>query len=81
MPGRALFLDSSYVIALAQPGDAHPDQAVALAASVQHDSVPLVTTQAVSLEIGAALAKAKVRQAAVQLIDSLASPHKWKPSH
>ena len=71
MPGDALFLDSAYVIALAQATDEHHARAVRMAALLAERSTPLVTTRAVLLEVGAALARTKVRHGAVSLISSL----------
>ena len=73
MPGEGLFLDSAYVIALAQMSDQHHAKAVQLAASLLHGNTPLVTTRAVMLEIGAALARSKARLGAMSLIASLES--------
>ena len=73
MPGKAFFLDSAYVIALAQASDQYHDTAMQLAASVTDGNTPLVTTRAVMLEVGAALARAKARPGAVRLIASLES--------
>lgn len=73
MPGEALFLDSAYVIALAQMSDQHHAKAVQLAASLLQGKTPLVTTRPVMLEIGAALARSKARLGAMSLIASLES--------
>jgi len=70
MPGKAFFLDSSYVIALAQAADEHHRRAVELVVPVGRGKVGLVTTRAVLFEVGSALAK-KARQDAIRLIDSL----------
>ena len=73
MPADAFFLDSSYVIALAQATDAHHREAVELAVSVERQKIELVTTRAVLLEVGSARSKARIRRDAVRLIDSLQS--------
>lgn len=70
MPGE-LFLDASFAIALSSPRDQHHAQAVRLAAQVEQLGVQLVTTRAVVLEIGNALAKRRHREAAVSLLDAL----------
>jgi len=71
MPGDAFFLDSSYIIALAQIGDQHHAKALQLAGSVEHNKTGLVTTRAVLLEIGNALSRLKTRRDAIRLMNSL----------
>ncbi len=66
-----LFLDTGFAIALASRRDQHHQRAVELATEVKANSVHLVTTQAVILEIGNSLSKGHHRPAAVQLIASL----------
>lgn len=67
-----LFLDASYAIALASPRDQHHDRAVELAGQIEADPLArLVTTRAILLEIGNALAKARHRPAAIALINAL----------
>jgi predicted nucleic acid-binding protein len=67
-----LFLDASYAIALPSMSDRHHEQALTLAREIEIDpTVRLVTTRAVLLEIGNALARQKYRNVAVQLLDSL----------
>ena len=66
-----LFLDAGYAIALASPSDQYHTFALQLADRLEADRTRLVTTQAIVLEIGNGLAKARFRNAAVQLLDSL----------
>jgi predicted nucleic acid-binding protein len=67
-----LFLDASYVIALSSISDKHHEQALTLAREIEIDpTIRLVTTRAVLLEIGNALARQKYRSIAVQLLNSL----------
>lgn len=66
-----VFLDTSYVIALASPRDAHHQNAVKLAQRIEKDGTYLVTTRGVFLEIGNALARARYRAAAVELLGSM----------
>ena len=68
-----LFLDTSFAIALSAPGDTHHFQAVQIADRLRNDKTRLVTTRAVFLEIGNALAKQRYREAAVRLLKSLES--------
>jgi predicted nucleic acid-binding protein len=65
---RELFLDSSYLIALAVPADQHHDKAVDLFTEVRRQPRSLITTQAVMLEVADALAKPNHRESAVQLL-------------
>lgn len=67
-----LFLDTSYAIALSSTSDRHHEQALTLAREIEIDpTIRLVTTRAVLLEIGNALARQKFRNIAVQLLRSL----------
>lgn len=71
MPERAIFLDTGFVIALASPRDRYHDKAVQLADDLKKSGFAIITTRAVLLEIGAALAKTSYRRAAVFLIEML----------
>jgi predicted nucleic acid-binding protein len=67
-----LFLDASYAIALSSVSDKHHEQALTLARDIEINlTVRLVTTRAVLLEIGNALARQKYRSIAVQLLESI----------
>ena len=69
MPNR-IFVDTSFVIALINDKDQYFDQAQAL--SYKFDNSPLVTTDAVLLEIGNALAR-DFRKEAIEVIKVLRS--------
>lgn len=71
MPTTEVFLDTSYAIALASPKDQYHGRAEALAEQLEQNRTRLVTTRAVLLEIGGALARQRYRSAAVELLDSL----------
>ncbi len=71
MPKNEVFLDTSYVIALSSSSDQYHKQAVKLANQLERNMTRLITTQAVILEIGNALAKLRYRNAAIELITSL----------
>jgi predicted nucleic acid-binding protein len=73
MPGNTLFLDSAYVIALAQANDEHHREAVRLAKKVEERKMRLVTTRAVLLEVGSALARVRARPDAIRLVAALQS--------
>ena len=51
-----VFLDTAYAIALAAPNDQHHARAANLAERLETERVRLITTRAVALEIGKALA-------------------------
>jgi predicted nucleic acid-binding protein len=73
MPKNEVFLDTSYVIALSSSSDLYHQQAIKIANQLEKNETGLITTQAVILEIGNALAKQRYRNAAVELIISLES--------
>ena len=66
-----VFLDASFAIALSSPTDAHHQRARELAQEIRGSSARLVTTEAVVLEIGNALARLRFREASVRLIQAL----------
>jgi hypothetical protein len=71
--GDEVFLDSSYAIALATPKDRFHAEASRLATEMEHARTRLVTTRAVLLEIGNALAKQRYRDAAIRLFEAIHS--------
>ncbi len=66
-----VFLDTGYSIALSVESDEHHEHAEKLAEQLEAEQTPLVTTQAILLEIGNALSKERYRAAAVELFDAL----------
>jgi len=66
-----VLLDASYAIALSSSSDSFHQQAVQLASELEAAKTRLITTRAVILEIGNALAKQRYRQAAVKLLNAL----------
>ena len=66
-----VFLDTSYAIALSASNDEHHQRAVKLAEQLEADGTQLITTRAIILEIGNTLARARYRNAAVELLDAL----------
>jgi uncharacterized protein len=66
-----LFLDTAFAIALSSPRDSHHEQAIQISERLEKDATRLVTTRAVIIEIGNALAKESHRSAAVDLLESL----------
>lgn len=66
-----VFLDTAFAIALSSPKDAHHEHAVQISEQLEADGTGLVTTRAVIIEIGNALAKQLFRATAIELIESL----------
>lgn len=69
MPVKAVFLDTGFAIALASPRGRYHARAVQLADELKTSSFAIITTRAVLLEIGAALAKVSYRGAAISIIE------------
>jgi predicted nucleic acid-binding protein len=67
-----VFLDAGYAIALSAATDRFHERALDLADRMETAGARLVTTSAVLLEIGNALARQRYRHAAVRLLDALA---------
>lgn len=70
MPAE-VFLDASYAVALSSARDLHHARAVALAENLTPAETRLLTTRAVLLEIGNALAKLRFREAAIRLLNAI----------
>lgn len=70
MPSDEFFLDSVYPIALVSTADQHHPAAAKIAATLKAKPVRLLTTRAVLLEIGNALAKPQFRSVATDLLKS-----------
>ena len=73
-----VFLDTSYAIALSVSNDEHHQRAVKLAEQLEAEGTRLITTRAIILEIGNALAGLRYRSAAIQLVDALENDPKVK---
>ena len=65
------FLDAAYAIALSAVTDQYHRKAEFLARQIETEAIPLITTRAVILEIGNALARLRYRASAIELLDSL----------
>lgn len=72
MPPEAL-LDASYAVALSSSHDLHHARALALAERLKQAGARLLTSRAVVLEIGNALAKLRHREAAIRLLEAIDS--------
>jgi uncharacterized protein len=68
---NAWFVDTGFIIALAAPRDHYHACAQRLAQTIEVNQIKLLVTEAVILEIGAALSKVEYRSDALQLIESL----------
>jgi len=68
---RETFLDTGFVIALVSPRDHYHATAQELSEYIAANNIRLVTSQAIVLEIGAALSKLSFRQAAVKIIEAM----------
>ncbi|MEE9170637.1 MAG: PIN domain-containing protein [bacterium] len=66
-----IFLDASFAIALSSKKDQYHKAALGLAEMIEKDNGYLITTRAVVLEIGNALAKLRYRNEAFELLNSL----------
>ena len=71
-----VFLDTSYAVALSAPRDENHQRAERLAEQLEAEGTQLITTQAILLEIGNALAKVRYRRAAVRLLKALGNDPK-----
>ena len=71
MPASEVFLDTAYAIALSAMTDQHHLKAVEVAQDLKAQNARLITTRAIVVEIGNALAKVRYRQAAIALIQAL----------
>jgi hypothetical protein len=71
MIDSTVFLDTGFAIALLSPRDQYHAAALRLAAEIRRQGKKIITSDAVLLEIGAALAKLTFRPAAVKLMDGL----------
>lgn len=73
-----VFLDTSYAVALSAPNDENHQRAEKLADELEAQGAQFVTTRAILLEIGNALAKLRYRQAAVRLLSAIENDPKVK---
>jgi predicted nucleic acid-binding protein len=71
MIDSTVFLDTGFAIALLSPRDQYHAVALHLADEIKRRRTKIITSDAVLLEIGAALAKAAYRPAAIKFIDGI----------
>ncbi len=67
------FLDTSFAIAIASKKDMSHQRAAFLARKIKADKISIITTKAILLEIGNALARLKYRQFGINLLENLAA--------
>ncbi|MBM4034801.1 MAG: type II toxin-antitoxin system VapC family toxin [Planctomycetes bacterium] len=65
------FVDTSYIVALANEDDALHDKAVAYADEIEAGGIALLTTEEVLVEVASALARPRFRSHAVAFIDEI----------
>ena len=65
------FVDTSYVVALANETDALHEGALHYSSEVEEGQIELVTTEAVLLEVASALSKVRYRSHAVVFVEAL----------
>lgn len=68
---RSCFVDTAYFLARTNRTDRYHDRALELEAELERDTVSLLTTHAVLLEVGSALAAQKTRRIAVGVLDGV----------
>jgi uncharacterized protein len=66
-----VFLDTAYLIALAQPGDEHHRKARQISGTLNLARTRIVTSRAVLLEAGNSLSKGKFRPMAISLLETI----------
>jgi len=71
MTPRILFADTSFVVALVIETDTHHSRATELQADIRSDDWRLVTSRAVTIEVGNFLARGPARLEAVRLLGAM----------
>lgn len=66
-----VFLDTAFVLALASPADQYHDKAKELSHQIKKEGVELLTTRAILIEIGDAMAGQRRRKAGTIMLESL----------
>ena len=69
-PRIEVFLDTAYVLALVAETDEYHDRAIQLSEQLEAARATLITTRAVLLEVGNALARRRYRASAIGLLQS-----------
>lgn len=66
-----VFLDTAFVLALASPADYYYKKAKELSRQIKKEGVSLVTTRAILIEIGDAMAGQRRRKAGITMLEAL----------
>lgn len=75
---RGVFIDTSYLVALLDPRDAHNARAVELAAVFQSQRARLSTTDAVLIELCNYFCRSPLRPEAIGAVDALRGSGDWE---
>lgn len=67
----ALFVDTSYIVALFNPRDIHHQRALEIAETIADSQTPLMTTDAIFIEVLDGLSKLSTRKLAFRVIHEL----------
>lgn len=67
----SIFLDTAFILALASPDDQYHNKAKQLSRKIRKENIALVTTRAILIEIGDAMAGQRRRQAGIAMLESL----------
>lgn len=66
-----VFLDTAFILALTSPADQYHEKAKQLSRQIRKEGILLVTTRAVLIEIGDAMAERRSRRAGIAAINAL----------
>jgi predicted nucleic acid-binding protein len=71
-----VFLDTAFVLALASPADQYHEKAKELSRQIKKEGIALLTTRAILIEIGDAMAGQRRRKAGIIMLESLENDEK-----
>ncbi|MDO8754262.1 MAG: hypothetical protein Q7J80_10250 [Anaerolineales bacterium] len=66
-----VFLDTAFILALASPADQYHEKAKQLSRQIKKESIALITTRAILIEIGDAMAGQRKRKAGITMLEAL----------
>ena len=66
-----VFLDTAFILALTAPSDQYHEKARQLSRQIRKEGISLVTTRAILIEIGDAMAEGRSRRAAITTLIAL----------
>ena len=67
----SLFLDTAFILALASPADQYHEKAKQLSRQIRKEDISLITTRAILIEIGDAMAGQRKRNAGITMLEAL----------